>query len=372
MKITFPHLGNAYISVKGLLDDLGVTFVIPPFNNRETLETGTRYTPEMACLPLKITIGNLAQAHLLGGADTVLMAGGRGPCRFGYYCEMQREILQDMGIDMEFIVLEPPKGHLGDYLSQLKGLVGGKNPVKLGKCLINFLSVVQKVDEMERMTFKIRPMEEVKGSTDSIYDTFRKEVLKVEGSESIKKLISKTMQELGEVRQVKGYKPLRIGIVGEIFTSIEPFASFELQQRLGNLGVEVDRKVTLSNWIVDHIIKKGLHLPVNKDYMNAAEPYLGRPIGGHACETIGNTVLYAQKGYDGVIQTFPLSCMPEIVAEGILKKIEKDYGIPVLTLIIDEMTGEAGFLTRIDAFMDMLWRRREQYGNKKEEVLSWH
>ena len=49
--------------------------------------------------------------------------------------------------------------------------------------------------------------------------------------------------------------------------------------------------------------------------------------------------------------------MPEIVADSILPQIRKDFNIPVMTLIVDEMTGEAGYMTRIDAFVDMLLRK---------------
>jgi predicted nucleotide-binding protein (sugar kinase/HSP70/actin superfamily) len=33
--------------------------------------------------------------------------------------------------------------------------------------------------------------------------------------------------------------------------------------------------------------------------------------------------------------------------------------VPLLSLVIDEHTGEAGFITRIEAFLDMLTRRQE-------------
>jgi predicted nucleotide-binding protein (sugar kinase/HSP70/actin superfamily) len=52
--------------------------------------------------------------------------------------------------------------------------------------------------------------------------------------------------------------------------------------------------------------------------------------------------------------------MPEIVAESILPSIERDLNIPVLTLIIDEMTGEAGYLTRLEAYTDLLYKRRRE------------
>jgi len=359
MKVTFPHLGNIYISVKGMFDDLGIDYIIPPLNNKETLEIGTRYAPESVCLPLKITIGNLIQAHMLGGADTVLMAGGRGPCRFGYYCEMQREILADIGIDMKFIVLEPPKGNPVEYLNQLRELVGTINPVKLFKAAGRFITIAGRVDDLENTVFKIRPRAVKKHVVDEIYDRFRKDVLKTGGSENILKLLNRAGEELAAVKLNERFNPLKVGIVGEIYTNIDQFTSFDIQKRLGYLGAEVDRKITISNWISEHIVKKALHIPVNKDYQRAAKPYLNRMIGGHALETVGNTILYARNGYDGVIQLFPLNCMPEIVSESLLKEISRDFDIPVLTLIIDEMTGEAGYMTRLDAFIDMLWSRRE-------------
>lgn len=126
MKITFPHMGNTYIAVKALLDDIGADYVIPPLSSKRSLEIGTKYAPEMACLPLKINIGNYIEAYEKG-ADTILTAGGRGPCRFGYYCEMSREILCDNGYDMEVIVLEPPEGDIVNFIGKIKKLAGSLN-----------------------------------------------------------------------------------------------------------------------------------------------------------------------------------------------------------------------------------------------------
>jgi len=36
-------MGNTYIVAKSLLDDLGIDYVIPSFNNKKALETGTKY-----------------------------------------------------------------------------------------------------------------------------------------------------------------------------------------------------------------------------------------------------------------------------------------------------------------------------------------
>jgi predicted nucleotide-binding protein (sugar kinase/HSP70/actin superfamily) len=374
MKITFPHLGNTYISVKALLDDLNIDYVIPPFTNKETLELGTRYVPEMACFPLKITVGNLIQAINAGQADTVLMAGGCGPCRFGYYCEMQREILKDIGLDVNFIVIEPPGCRTADLNKQLDQIVQmiRKKPKGVLNAARRAIQVVKKVDQLELMTFKTRAREIEKGDTDRIYDNFRKEALTVNGSESTLKLIERTINELETIKINPDAKPLKIGIVGEIYTNIDSFASFDLQRKLGLMGVEVARRVTISDWLIEDVIKKGLRLPRNQDDIKEARPYLGKMIGGHARETIGHTVLYAKNGYDGVIQTFPLTCMPEIVAKTMLTQVEKDYDIPVLTLIMDEMTGDAGYMTRLEAFIDLLNKRREEYQHERKALFTWN
>jgi predicted nucleotide-binding protein (sugar kinase/HSP70/actin superfamily) len=107
VKITYPHMGNVSIVIKALLTDLGLELILPPPTSRRTAELGVRYSPEFACFPFKLNLGNYLEAYELG-ADTILMAGGVGPCRFGYYAQVQQQILDDMGVKMPMVVLEPP------------------------------------------------------------------------------------------------------------------------------------------------------------------------------------------------------------------------------------------------------------------------
>jgi predicted nucleotide-binding protein (sugar kinase/HSP70/actin superfamily) len=356
--------------VKSILDDIGIEYIIPPFNNKNALELGTRHTPEMVCLPLKINIGNYIQAYEMG-ADTILMAGGCGPCRFGYYSQLHREILRDAGFSMEVITLEGTG--IKDLVSRMHRVVPGSSKLmKLPPVLLRAVKIAKRMDELEMLAFRTRARELERGATDGIYNGFRHKALSTRGTKNILKLLDETEARLGSIRLDPDADPLKIGIVGEIYTGIEHFASFDIQHRLGRLGVEAHRKVTVSNWIIEHMIKKPLRLPRDMEYAKAAKPWLGTMIGGHAQETIGHTAIYAKKGYDGVIQIFPFSCMPEIVAESLLPSVERDLGMPVLTLIIDEMTGEAGYMTRVEAFVDMLERRRESMQYKGRRSAGKH
>jgi predicted nucleotide-binding protein (sugar kinase/HSP70/actin superfamily) len=61
-----------------------------------------------------------------------------------------------------------------------------------------------------------------------------------------------------------------------------------------------------------------------------------------------------------VVQLAPFSCIPEIGAKSLVPQLSKEYGIPVLTLFIDEQTGAAGVQTRLEAFVDLMEQRRSR------------
>lgn len=151
-------------------------------------------------------------------------------------------------------------------------------------------------------------------------------------------------------------KPLKIAIIGEIYTVIEPFTNLYIEDVLMDMGISTSRHLTPSWWVQDMLLK--LIRMNSRDLLSASCEYLSLNIGGHARECIGEAVLAARAGMDGAIQIFPMGCMPEIVSKAILPTLSRDKNLPVLTLVVDEMTGEAGYMTRIEAFSDLLERRR--------------
>jgi len=322
---------------------------------------GTSHCPEGACLPLKITIGNIING-CKRGADTLLTVGGSGPCRFGYYCEMQREILNDIGYPIDVITLESVNGDFLELVRRIKKITGKLNPLKWASSFLGVAKLSEKVDELEALCQKKRAREVKKGSTEKIYKKFNKDIYEIKGKKNIKDFIESTKCEVANIETDENISPIKIKIVGEIYTAIDPFTNMFLEKTLGDMGIEVVRPVTISNWVIEHMLKKGIGLKRDLTFAEEAKPYLKTLIGGHAQETVGNTIIAAKNNFDGVIQVYPLGCMPEIVAQSILEPVSRDFDIPVLTLIIDEMTGEQGYLTRIEAFVELLKQRRE---NKK-------
>jgi predicted nucleotide-binding protein (sugar kinase/HSP70/actin superfamily) len=62
--------------------------------------------------------------------------------------------------------------------------------------------------------------------------------------------------------------------------------------------------------------------------------------------------------------------MPEIVAKSVLSSVSKHYSIPVMTLVLDEHAAEAGFRTRLEAFVDMINHKSEV--ESLDEVFTWN
>jgi predicted nucleotide-binding protein (sugar kinase/HSP70/actin superfamily) len=70
---------------------------------------------------------------------------------------------------------------------------------------------------------------------------------------------------------------------------------------------------------------------------------------------VGEKVLHS-RDWDGIVHLAPFTCLPEIVAQNIMSHTRED--LPTLTLLCDEQMGKAGMITRLEAFVDLLKRRR--------------
>ncbi len=378
MKVTFPHIGNAWIVIQTLFESLNVEVVIPPMNSKRTLQLGTRLSPESACLPLKLNLGNYIEA-MDECADTIVITGGIGPCRFGYYGEMERQILRDAGYKYDLVTLEPPDGSLLGLAGRIRYLAGRKNSwVKILRALRFAYMKSVALDRVEDLIHAARPRLSDPRGTERLY-------------EDAKLRLAQTMTEIGvkdtvrwvqeSIRERQGEsdtsgqfsKPLRIGIIGEIYTILDPYSSVGIEEELGRLGVEVDRSIYLSGWVGKHLFQGWAPgYRSIKSYPSYAKPFLPHFVGGHGQETVGAAVKFAQEGFNGIIQIFPLSCMPEIVAASVLPKVQDAYKIPIMSLIVDEHTGQAGMQTRLEAFVDLLERARlePRTGQIRGDVLS--
>ncbi|CDF59359.1 2-hydroxyacyl-CoA dehydratase [Thermobrachium celere] len=359
MNITFPHLGNTYIAAKVLFEGLGVDYTIPPLSSKKTLEIGCLYSPDDVCLPFKIMIGNYVES-IQRGADTVLITGSCGPCRFGEYCELQKKILLSLDKDIKFIVIdEPAKIGIREFLNRLSMVAKDSklSKAKKIKALSMAVKTINLIDNIEKECRFFAGFEKNKGEFARLLKTVKLEAIEAKGAEKTLKVLEEHYEKLKKIEIDNFKNPIKIGIIGEIYTIIDPLSNMYIEDILMNLGVST-RRTLYPSWWVKNTVLSGLKINFSKIYKESKE-YLGLCIGGHARECIGEAILNYKHGFDGLIQIFPVGCMPEIVSKAILPDIERRYGIPILSLVVDEMTGEAGYYTRVEAFLDLIEGRKK-------------
>jgi predicted nucleotide-binding protein (sugar kinase/HSP70/actin superfamily) len=354
-RVTFPHMGSATYSFIELLQDLGNEVIAPKRPSSEILSKGVKLAPEFACVPLKITLGSYVDA-LERGAEVIVASGGVGPCRAGYYTQIQRRLLRREGYNPEFIVFEPFSKGIGRFISCIKRI----NHARVGLMGLAALGLrtweqVKAFDALEKTLHRLRPREVKRGDADALFTTCVAEVAAARDVRHVRDAAQDGIRLMNTVETKPGFQPVQVGIVGEIYVVLEPAANLDCEKMLGEMGAEVRRSMFLSGWTEHNLIHEGGGL----DIKAAAHPYFPEMVGGHGQDSVGHTIMYKKAGVDGVVQLAPFTCIPEIVAKSVLSRLSHDIGIPVISFFLDEQTGEAGMRTRLEAFVDLLFRKRK-------------
>jgi predicted nucleotide-binding protein (sugar kinase/HSP70/actin superfamily) len=213
---------------------------------------------------------------------------------------------------------------------------------------------------LERLAMRVRPMEIIKGETQR---RLKKALLWVDEAKTpraLEEAVRKGKEFLHEMGQDRSRTPFKVAIVGELYTVMDPHINRGVEQKLGELGVEVTR----TSWFSTHILRtlrrnRADQTSERLRFFEASQAYLGYDVGAECNVSIGEAILRSKEGYDGVVHLMPFACMPETTASGILTKVGKDWNIPILTLILDEQEIEGRIQTLLEAFVEMLeWKRR--------------
>jgi predicted nucleotide-binding protein (sugar kinase/HSP70/actin superfamily) len=362
MRIGIPRCGHSDIIAEALVQKLGTgqsELIVPPATSHRTLDLGVKYSPVEACLPFKLTLGNLIESCELG-ADTLIHARGTGVCRLGYYVREQEQIIRDLGYDARFLTLDVSQHRFRSIMKLAKEVTNGAPLPKILSALRFSIAKLFACDNIEKAVHKARAVELEKGSANRVYRDAIKAISEADTSRGVKAATKQCTKKLGQMPKDPTADPVKVGIVGEVFVVLDPFANMDIEMELGKLGVEVERTMSLSRWVKYRLFLNYLGVDEWKGAHELAMPYLKRNVGGEGWESVGEKIAYARDGYDGLVHLAPFTCMPEIVAQNIMPSTRED--MPVLTVLYDEQMARPGMITRLEAFVDLLKFRRKRRG----------
>ncbi len=138
-------------------------------------------------------------------------------------------------------------------------------------------------------------------------------------------------------------KRKRIGLLGHPYNIYDGYLTQNLIARLEEMGAE-------------------LVLPEMTDHnvlMKAATDVPKQLYWTYEKEIMGAINLWTEKQMvDGVVYVLAFACGPDSLIQVLIEHRAKLHNIPLMSLTIDEHSGEAGLITRIEAFIDMLMRKK--------------
>lgn len=315
---------------------------------RRTLEIGSQHSNDYVCAPFKHIMGAYIEA-LDAGADVLMQF--TGPCRLGYYGELQESILRDMGYDFQMLnFANVPSGSLREYVSYCKRVVNPRLSVAAGAAnLLACLRMVERLDSYNDAYLARAGFEVERGSFAGARKRFWRQMNEAASTADIDEAFRAGMAELEALPLDKPSDPVRVGLVGEYFTAQDAPSNLHLEDKLLAMHVELARDLNMTS----------RHLRYNEPNLRRGiADYVTYDMGPTSSLTIAAAKKYMERGFDGIVHLKSSGCTPEIDVMPVLQRLSRDYRVPVLFLSYDSQTSDTGLDTRLEAFYDMIAMRK--------------
>ncbi len=323
---------NNYPFYYGFFTDLGIKIVLSDVTTKHTMSSGSSLVVTETCLPIKIYIGHVLNL-IDKGIDKIFVPSIQSIAPKIYNCSKIRglpDLVRNV-VKKDFTMIEATL----DKSEKNQGLY-------------EFLAEMVK-------PFGITDMERIKKASKAGWRTYNNFYVMSKSGMSYKKAMNYALQ--GKVfieSQTKEY-PISIALVSHGYNIFDERASMKIFDKLEAMDVRVYSSLELSNEQMDDGIAT-----LGQDMYWANE----REMTGAAGHYMKDSKI------DGIITLTAFGCGPDsFMIERITRKAKR-FNKPLLNLTIDEQTGEAGFITRLEAFVDMLFRKKRANIISKIDVNS--
>lgn len=323
---------NNYPFYYGFFTDLGIKIVLSDVTTKHTMSSGSSLVVTETCLPIKIYIGHVLNL-IDKGVDKILVPSIQSIAPKIYNCSKIRglpDLVRNV-VKKDFTMIEATL----DKSEKNQGLY-------------EFLAEMVK-------PFGITDEERIKKASKAGWRTYNNFYVMSKSGMSYKKAMNYALQ--GKVfieNQTKEY-PISIALISHGYNIFDERASMKIFDKLEVMDVRVYSSLELSNEQMDDGIAT-----LGQDMYWANE----REMTGAAGHYMKDSKI------DGIITLTAFGCGPDsLMIERITRKAKR-FNKPLLNLTIDEQTGEAGFITRLEAFVDMLFRKKRANIISKIDVNS--
>ncbi len=312
------------------LEKLGVEVIVSKNTNRKILEDGIKETVNDACIPIKVFQGHVLD--LIDRVDYIFvprMVSADGKATFCPKFLGLPDMVRYSGVSLPPLIdarynIKGLPGGLFRFFRTVALAIGVKNPLK--QAYAAFSAVIKQKKYQRLLLYGLKPVEAF-------------EV--ISGS---KNLPASKIKKFNPALDPTGRS--RVALLGYPYAIYDPFISAGVFKNLKKLGVEV---VTFEQIPLREMRRYSRVLPQNFFWYYSNQ----------VCWA--GLYLLNRKNIDGIIHVTAFGCGPDAMVDKTLELEAKTAGVPFLSLTIDEHTGQGGVQTRLEAFVDMLWAKRQKY-----------
>ena len=304
----------------GFFTDLGIKIVLSDVTTKQTMSAGSALVVTETCLPIKVFIGHVLNL-IDKGVDKILVPSLQSVSHKIYNCSKIRglpDLVRNV-VKKDFTLIEPTL----DKSEKNQGLYEF-----LKECVA---------------PFGITDEEVIKRASKAGWRTYNNFHIMSKSGMSYQKAINYALQGKVFIESQSREYPISIALISHGYNIYDERTSMRIFDKLEKMDVKVYSSLQLS-----------------KEQMEDGIKSLGQELyWANEFEMTGAAGHYLKENkIDGIITLTAFGCGPDsLMIERITRKAKR-FNKPLLNLTIDEQTGEAGFITRLEAFVDMLLRKK--------------
>ncbi len=322
---------NNYPFYYGFFTSLGLEVILSDKTTTKTINDGTKYVVSETCLPIKVFTGHVINL-IEKGCEAIFIPSIQSTNYKINNCSKIRglpEIIRNV-IDKPFTMIEPTLDkteNIGfyDFWTETAKALGITDKHEIQKAIDNGWKIYDLFMEMTHSGVNY---------TQALENAINGKLIK---------------------KNVDIVKPLSVVIMAHGYNLFDDRISLNLIKKIEKMNVKVYTSLNVSQ----------------EDSLQAIDNLGEVQYWANELELTGTAAYYLlNKKVDGIIALSAFGCGPDSLMVEEISYHCKEAGMPLIHLTIDEHTGEAGFITRLEAFIDMLMRKKRNNIPKSQKHIQ--
>ena len=310
---------NNYPFYYGFFSSLDFEIILSDKTTTKLINDGASHVVSDTCLPIKVYVGHLINL-LDKGVDTIFVPSLQSTDYKINNCSKIRglpEIIRNV-IDRPFKMIEPT-------LDKTEGL-GIKE-----FCY----ETAHQLGIVNNDLIEIAIM--------AGWECYNRFIKMAKSGVSQKVAIECAIQNKQAIKKMELVKPLSVVVMAHGYNLYDERLSMRLLDKLENMGVKVFTALDITR----------------EQQLNSIKELGEIQYWANELDLTGTAAYYLlNNSVDGIIALSAFGCGPDSLMVDEIQYHANERNMPMIHLTIDEHTGEAGFVTRLEAFVDMLSRKK--------------